>query len=124
VRGNVILDTGPLVAIIHGDDQYHAWSTEQVAEIAPPLLTCEAVLSEAYFLLKGVPNGRPSLISLILSGMVQLRFSLTGEIEPVTKLLHRYDNVPMSFADACLVRMSEQISGATLLTTDSDFYDL
>ena len=56
MRGNVVLDTGPLVAIIHRDDQYHIWSTEQVAELAPPFLTCEAVLSEAYFLLTGIPK--------------------------------------------------------------------
>lgn len=121
MKGNVILDTGPLVAIIHRNDQYHAWSTEQAAEIAPPLLTCEAVLSEAYFLLRGIPNGRQSLVKLVVSEMVQVRFSFAEEIEPIAKLLNRYANVPMSFADACLVRMCEQLSGATLFTTDSDF---
>lgn len=121
MRGNVILDTGPLVAIIHRDDQYHAWSTEQVAELASPLLTCEAVLSEAYFLLNGISSARQSLVNLVVSGMVQVRFSFAEEIEPIAKLLNRYANVPMSFADACLVRMCEQISGSTLFTTDSDF---
>ena len=121
MRGNVILDTGPLVAIIHQDDQYHAWSTEQVSEIVPPLLTCEAVLSEAFFLLRRVPNGRLSMLRLLLSGMVQARFNFNEEIESVARLFHRYANVPMSFADACLVRMCEQSSNATLFTTDSDF---
>jgi predicted nucleic acid-binding protein len=121
VRENVILDTGPLVAIIHRDDQYHAWSTEQTAEITLPLLTCEAVLSEAYFLLDGIPNARRSLMNLVVNEMVQVPFSLREEIEPVGKLLNRYANIPMTFADACLVRMCEQHSRSTLFTTDSDF---
>lgn len=107
--------------MIHRDDQYHAWSTEQAAEMAVPFLTCEAVLSEAYFLLKGIPNARESLVTLIVRGMVQVPFSLRDEIEPVARLLNRYANIPMSFADACLVRMCEQHSSSTLFTTDSDF---
>ena len=77
----------------------------QAAELAAPFLTCEAVLSEAYFLLKGIPPARESLVNLVVSGMVQVQFSLRDEIEPIAKLLNRYANIPMSFADACLVRM-------------------
>jgi len=69
----------------------------------------------------GIPNARQSLVKLIVSKLVQVRFTFTEEAEPIAKLLNRYDNVPMSFADACLVRTCEQLSGATLFTTYSDF---
>jgi predicted nucleic acid-binding protein len=55
----VIIDTGVLVALIDRRDCYHAWVTEHLTQIAPPLLTCEAVLSESWFLLQRVKNGRP-----------------------------------------------------------------
>ena len=48
-------------------------------------------------------------------------FDLNDEIEAVLKLLQKYSDVPMSLADACLVRMSEVFSDPLLLTTDSDF---
>ncbi|WP_071783249.1 PIN domain-containing protein [Rubidibacter lacunae] len=47
-----ILDTGPLVALLNRRDRHHQWATLQWAEIEPPLLTCESVLSEALFLLR------------------------------------------------------------------------
>ena len=50
--GSVICDTGPLVAFFSRTDQYHAWAREQFNRINQPLLTCEAVISEAVFLLQ------------------------------------------------------------------------
>lgn len=48
-------------------------------------------------------------------------FHLDDNVEPVVMLLEKYAGVPMSFADACLVRMSETIADPVILTTDSDF---
>jgi uncharacterized protein len=53
-------------------------------------------------------------------GVVQIGFGLQDEIESVRTLMERYANVPMSLADACLVRMAE-ISGLAVCTLDSDF---
>jgi len=52
---------------------------------------------------------------------LRLPFKLEEEASTVSWLLQRYANVPMSLADACLVRMTEQHDGAVLLTFDSDF---
>jgi len=54
-------------------------------------------------------------------GLVRLSFRLEAETGPIRRLLSRYSDVPMSLADACLVRMSEQISDSVLLTLDRDF---
>jgi len=43
-----VLDTGPLVALLNRRDRYHRWTAEQWAEVEPPVLTCEAVLTEAW----------------------------------------------------------------------------
>jgi uncharacterized protein len=78
-----ILDTGPLVALLSERDQYHAWAITQVAAVKTPLLTCEAVLSEALFLLRRYSDSPAPLTELILSGLVQLAFHLDEEMEVV-----------------------------------------
>ncbi|MEH2312057.1 MAG: hypothetical protein V7K35_11795 [Nostoc sp.] len=60
-------------------------------------------------------------MSLLDTGIIQISFRLSDEIGTVRELLKRYQNVPMSLADACLVRMSELINGSSVLTLDSDF---
>jgi predicted nucleic acid-binding protein len=121
MKTRVIMDTGPLVAFLNRKDRYHAWVEEQLAEIVPPLLTCEAVLSESCFLLRDIEGGSNAVFELINRGLVSLSFDLKNEFEAIRKLMARFSNLPMSLADACLVRMSEQFSKSTVLTLDSDF---
>lgn len=121
MKQQVILDTGPIVAFINGRDKYHNWSVLQWAQIEPPLLTCEAVLSEACFLLRGIEKGQTAVLELIKRGVLNLTFRIDDSANQITWLLDKYSNVPMSLADACLVRMSELHAGSPVLTMDSDF---
>lgn len=121
MRRQVLLDTGPLVAFLKRQDQFHSWATQEWATIEPSLLTCEAVISEACFLLRNVYGGKEAVISLVNSKVVQIPFRLNEEAGLVNELLTRYQSVPMSLADACLVRMAEQYAESILLTLDSDF---
>jgi uncharacterized protein len=61
------------------------------------------------------------MTSLVSRGIVRIQFDLGTEIEPVIALMKKYQDVPMSLADACLVRMSEIVAEPIVLTTDSDF---
>ncbi len=117
----VLVDTGPLVAFLNADDRYHAWALEAFAGIETPVVTCEAVLSETCFLLRRARKGGEAVLKLLERGLLRLPFPLEPESASVRRLLARYADVPMSLADACLVRMSEQISGSILLTLDPDF---
>jgi uncharacterized protein len=121
MRGRAILDTGPLVALLDVRDRYHRWATAQWAQTAPPLLTCEAVLSEACFLVRRLPRGSSAIVELIDRGAVEVAFRLNEHIEPVRRLLAKYAEVPMSLADACLVRMAELHSNSSVLTIDRHF---
>ncbi|MGK7923528.1 MAG: type II toxin-antitoxin system VapC family toxin [Trichodesmium sp.] len=121
MKSNVILDTGPLVALVDKGDRFHNWSTEIWKTISFSLLTCESVIYEACFLLQKTYGGQEAVISLVKAGVIQISFILSEEIEAVGNLMQKYQSVPMSFADACLVRMSELILGSSLLTLDSDF---
>lgn len=117
----VLLDAGPLAALVNPRDQWHEWARSQLAEIAPPLLTCESVLSEACFLARRAPGGADVLLGLVERGVIRLDFSLKEQYREVTALMRQYANVPMSLADACLVRMSELEADSVVLTLDGGF---
>lgn len=122
MRRKIILDTGPLVALLNLRDTYHDWSKAQFAAIEPPLLTCEAVISEACFLLRALSGGPRTVLELLSRGVVEIPFRLAEEADPVTRLLTRYASVPMALADACLVRMAEQHAKSAVMTLDNDFH--
>ncbi|HJT76894.1 MAG TPA: PIN domain-containing protein [Gemmataceae bacterium] len=118
---DVVVDTGPLIALLELRDQHHAWVQSQFAEIVPPLLTCEAVLTEACYLARRTRGRAQATLELFERGVVRLAFDLGANFAPVSSLIRRYANVPMSLADACLVRMSELVAGGVVFTLDCDF---
>ena len=120
-REVVLLDTGPLVAFLNRTDRHHEWTIAQWERLHPPLLTCEAVIAEACFLLRAHPGGGQAVLQLLDREVLQIAFDLEAEAESVATFLGRYGNVPMSLADACLVRMAERHTKSRILTLDGDF---
>jgi len=118
---NVLVDTGPLVAWLSADDAYHDWTKEQFARLRPPLTTCEAVLSEVVFLLHRAGRSGEAVPQLIQRGVLQVMPVLQSEAPAIAALMRKYSDVPMSLADACLVRLSESIVHAVVFTLDTDF---
>lgn len=119
MAGSVLVDTGFLVALLSRRDGNHRWATAQAHRFPPPWRTCEAVLSEAFHLVEA--RGQRSLAALLRRRSVVTAFDLNEDTEPALKLMEKYADVPMSFADACLVRMTETLADPILLTTDTDF---
>lgn len=118
----IIIDTGPLVALRNKRDQYHAWARRVLDTIEPPLWTCEAVLTEACFLLGQITGGPDAVLELLARDIVKVDFKLSEEVAAVGALMSRFQSVPMSLADACLVRMTELVPSSVVLTLDSDFH--
>jgi len=116
---NVLVDAGFLVALLSRRDAHQQWAMTQVPEYPPPWSTCEAVLSEALHLV-GAP-GVHSLGTLLRRRALLVAFELNENLEPVLRLIEKYRDVPMSLADACLVRMSETLADLVILTTDEGF---
>lgn len=116
-----IVDTGFLVALLNRSEQYHSWVTAQLSQISAPLLTCEAVITETCFLLQDIYQGEDTILKFINSQKLQIPFQLNQEAPTIQALMQKYKSVPMSLADACLVRMTELYPDGTLLTLDSDF---
>jgi predicted nucleic acid-binding protein len=117
----VLADTGPLVAYLDRSDRDHAWAKETFKHLTRPLLTCEAVIAEALFLLRRGSIDPDGLFSLISRGLLVPEFSLSSEIGAIQHLMKIYRNIPMSLADACLVRMAELHENSKVMTLDSDF---
>lgn len=119
MAASVLVDAGFVIALLSRRDRHHRWAVAQSPGLPPPWKTCDGVLSEAFHLLGS--RGRPALSALLRRGAVVLAFELADELDRVLNLMQKYADVPMSLADACLVRMSETLADPVILTTDADF---
>ena len=119
MAASALVDAGFLVALLSRRDTNHRWAAVQAPRLPPPWVTCEAVLSEAAHLLGA--RGTKSLESLLHRGALVCSYRFANDMDAVLKLLEKYAGVPISFADACLVRMTETLNDPVLLTTDADF---
>ena len=119
---SVLLDTGPWVALHCRDDRFHDWSRTEFAKLTAPLLTCEAVVAETCFLLARGGHDPAKALSLVSRGVVRVGMALADEVTTLQALFERYDHMPASLADACLVRMSELVANCRVFTLDADFH--
>jgi predicted nucleic acid-binding protein len=117
----IIVDTGPLVAMLVRTDDYHGWTVERLRDLRPPFMTCEPVLAEVAHLVRRVRQGIDRFVGLLLSDLLRVEFDLVEERAAVGRLLRKYADRPMSLADACLVRLAELHDRASVLTLDGDF---
>ena len=120
-EGQVILDTGPLVALLVKQDVHHPWAARQFEELPAPLLTCEPVLTEVFFMMARTRVGHARLFQFLKRGAVRVPFSMLEQHDELGGLIDKYSDLPMSLADACLVRMAELHPDASVLTIDAHF---
>jgi predicted nucleic acid-binding protein len=119
MAASVLVDAGFLVAFLSGRDRHYKWALGQSSDIPLPWKTCEAALSEAFHLLG--EDGRSALATLLRRNAVVCAFTLSDHRDPLLNLMQKYADVPMSLADACLVRMTEVLPDPIVLTTDAHF---
>lgn len=121
MSGQILIDTGPLVAFVNRKDRFHDWSDALLGTLPYPLLTCEPVITETCFLLSDVYGGESAIMTMISDGYLKTAFSLSSYASTIDSLMTQYRSVPMSLADACLVKMAELNRNSTIVTIDSDF---
>lgn len=119
-RVQILLDTGPLVAYLNPRDHHHEWAREKFSTVEAPLVSCEAVLTEACYMLRASPGG-PIAVLEFAARALTFPFAVERELSSLQRLLTRYQDQPMSFADACMVRLSELFEECAVLTIDRDF---
>lgn len=111
-----ICDTGPLVAYLNRRDPFHAWATALMQHIRAPMLTCDAVLTEALYFLREDGLDVEPLFVLIERGSLRVDFDLAAQWPRIRTLMARWER--MDFADACVVAMSERHARCQVLTVD------
>ena len=114
------MDTGPLVAYFSDREAHHQWAVEQFRKLDLPFITCEPVLSEACFIASRNGVSPALVLDAVARGVMHIGLRVEDELTAIQTLMTRYANVPMSLADACLVRLGE-MTGRPICTLDSDF---
>jgi uncharacterized protein len=104
----ILLDTGPLVALLGRRESHHHWASEIVSGLRESLWTSGAVLSEVSFLVGSHPQVATRLSHLVRNDVVRSVEETSALWNRALALMTRYSNIPMSFADACLVALAEQ----------------
>lgn len=117
----MLLDTGPLVALLNRRERMHVRVKAALQLLPVPLLTVEPVLAEAMYLLRGVPKGPKAVLAMVRDGLLRVPLAIEPEAHELEVLMTRFARVPMSLADACLVRLVELMPDASVFTLNSDF---
>ncbi len=119
----LIADTGILVGLLDKRDQYHEWAKQVAKRYKSPFYTCEAVVTEAVYLLNSRAGVQAvaRLLDFFEADLVKIDFRIESHTSRITTLMQRYENVPMDYADACVVVMAEQekYREHLILTTDA-----
>ena len=117
----IIADAGALVALIDPDTREHGWAQGWTKRLPRPFLTSEPVLTEVAFLLARDGFDADELFALCDAGLIAVGTEFSRERQSLRSLMRRYRDVPMSLADATLVRLSELHDDSQVFTLDTDF---
>src|SRR5262245_52166669 len=117
----VLLDTGCIVALLDRSERHHRRCAEIVRGLDAQLVTCEAVLAESCWLLRTLPLAADTVLTNVERGVFAVPFRIERTAAAVRALMRRYATRPMSFADACLVHLADELETGRILTLDADF---
>ncbi len=109
------------MALLDRSEQHHRECVDTVSGLDAPLITCEAVIAESCYLLRDIEGAAGAVLDNVDRGIFQIPYRLTGNAGGVLKLMRKYADVPMDFADACLVDMASDYRTGRILTLDADF---
>jgi len=114
----VLVDTGPIVAILSRRDQYHRTCVEALRDLPGPLFTCWPVITEAAWLLRRDTNGVQQLLNSFDTGFLELLPLTTADAKPVTSILKKYRDIRIQLTDAALVHLAARDGLDTIFTLD------
>ncbi len=116
-----LLDTGVIVALLDRSERHHARCVTVIEGLERPLVTCEAVIAESCYLLRGLPGAAETVLENVERGVFQIAFQLSRSAIPVQSIMRKYRDLPVGFADACLIQLADELNTGDILTLDRDF---
>ena len=117
----ILIDSGPLIALFDSSDKYHEICVDFIKNNPHQLLTSLASVTEALHLLDFIRNAQTDCLSWVISGAVSVEDIGLEDLIRIRELIIKYADMPMDFADACLVRLGEKYNIAEVATIYSDF---
>lgn len=114
----LLLDTGPFVALVDKDEKAHADCVAALESWSGPIVTTEAVVTETLYLVGPQWRAQKNALEFILRGAFQLVPASINSLRRVSALMERYRNVPMDYADATLVALGEELETDWVFTLD------
>ncbi|AOY60082.1 MULTISPECIES: type II toxin-antitoxin system VapC family toxin [Desulfococcus] len=117
----VLIDSGPLIALFDASDRYHHESLEFIKTNKHPLVTTIASITETLHLLDFNRNAQIDFLEWIGRGGVEIYDIQNKDFHRLKALTEKYRDLPMDFADSCLVYIAEQLNIDTIATIDRDF---
>ena len=114
----ILVDTGPLVAILHRDDRHHRECVQALRALRPPLGTTWPVVTEAMYLLGFSWDGQSALWEMVETESVKLLALDQRDASRMRELMRKYRDLPMDLADAALVRVAERDKLSRVFTLD------
>ena len=117
----IVIDSGPIVALFDTNDPHHAESTQFLRATSARLFSTLVCVTEAMFILNFSIRAQTNVLTWITAGGLHLEELHAEDIDRVSKLLQKYADLPMDFADGVLVAISERLDVPHIATFDSDF---
>lgn len=117
----VLIDTGALLALLDPNDPRHARCSAALEYCPLPLITTEAVVTELFHFVIGNPTWVSTAWQFLRGGPIALLPLRSDDLSELERLMRKYADRPMDFADATLVRLAEREGFSTVMTVDQDF---
>lgn len=114
----MLVDAGPLIALIHKDDAHHARCVATLQSVTEPLWTVWPALTEAMYLLSFSWKAREALWEMVDRGVVELATLEERDLSRMRELMKKYRDLPMDLADAALVAVGEREKTGRIVTLD------
>ena len=117
----ILIDSGPLIALFDGSDKYHSASVEFIKTNHSELITTLASVTETLHMLDFNRNAQIDFLDWVNAGAVILEPITSDDFLRIRELVTKYSDLPMDFADACLVFLAEKFNITRIATIDRDF---
>ena len=117
----ILIDSGPLIALFDASDKYHHEAVNFIKTNKYPLVTTLASITEALHLLDFNRNAQIDFLGWVHRGAVEIHNIENNDFKRLKELTEKYRDLPMDFADSCLVYIAEKLKLNTIATIDRDF---
>ena len=114
----VLVDTGPIVAILSRTDQHHKLCVEALREMPGPLFTCWPVVTEAAWLLRRSSCAVQQMLRGIDNGFLELLPLASEDAVLIAAVMKKYHDIRIQLADAALVHIANRDGLDTVFTLD------